>query len=285
MLLRQLLLATIAAAPLAAADAPARILLFTRSQGYEHSVIKPGPDGTSLVERTLATLGKGHAFTIIASKDGGLFTPEKLKEYDAFAFYTTGDLTKEGGDKNPPMGPGGKQALFDAIKAGKGFIGFHSATDTFHGQGPAPDPYAVMIGGEFITHGSQQAPKVTTTDASFPGVDGFGAAMELTEEWYSLKQLAKDLHVVQVLDTSTMQGWMYQRPRYPVTWIHPYGKGRVFYTAIGHRDESWSSPVFQKLVASGIDYALHRITVNDTPNMDAVAPEANTLPLEPPKTK
>jgi type 1 glutamine amidotransferase len=287
-----LLLLVAAAAPLAAADAkPAKILLFTKSSGFEHSVIKPNKDGSPcLVEKTLTELGAKHQFTIVHTKDGGVFTPEKLKEFDAFAFYTTGDLTTAGTDKNPPMSPEGKQALFDAVKAGKGFVGFHSASDTFHAASGAhsyvvdatPDPYALLLGAEFIMHGAQQNPKVVTIDAKFPGIEGFKEGVALQEEWYSLKQFAKDLHVLQVLDTSTMKGNMYERPNYPVTWIHPFGSGKAFYTAMGHRDDVWSNPAYQDLIIGGIDYALGRVKVDDSPNIDTAAPKAGTMPPPPP---
>jgi uncharacterized protein len=288
--LRALTLILFFTAPMAAADKPAKILLFTRSQGFEHSVIKPGKDGQpGLVEQTLTTLGTAHSFTIVHTKDGGVFTPEKLKEFDAFAFYTTGDLTKEGGDKNPPMSPAGKEALFAAIKGGKGFVGFHSASDTFHAASGAhsyvldatPDPYAVMLGAEFIMHGAQQKTKAFTIDPTFPGLETLKDGIELQEEWYSLKQFAKDLHVLQVLDTSTMKGNMYERGPYPVTWIHPYGSGKVFYTAMGHRDDVWANPIFQNIIIGGINYALGRIQPNDKPNIETAAPKAFDMPPAP----
>jgi hypothetical protein len=77
--------------------------------------------------------------------------------------FTTGNLIDPKSiDQTPPMSPKGKQNLLEAVAAGKGFIGFHCASDTFHSQGPAfenqatPDPYIAMIGGEFIRHGRQQ---------------------------------------------------------------------------------------------------------------------------------
>lgn len=295
MSLRTLLLTVIVTAPLAAADTPAKILLFTRSQGFEHSVIKPGKDGSpSLVEQTLTTLGKSNNFTIVHTKDGGYFTPEKLKEFDCIAFYTTGDLTKDGGDKNPPMPAGGKEALFEAVKSGKGFVGFHSASDTFHAASgahsytldPTPDPYAVLLGAEFIMHGKQQKTKAITIDAKFPGIEGFKDVTELQEEWYSLKQFPKELHVLQVLDTSTMEGNMYKRGNYPITWIHPYGKGKVFYTAMGHREDVWGNPIYQQLIVGGINYALQRVKVDDSSNIATAAPKAYDMPPAPePKAK
>jgi hypothetical protein len=83
-----------------------RLLVFTKSSGFEHSVVKRGTNGEpSLVERTLTEMGARDNFEVVCTKDGRVFTPENLRTYDAIFFYTTGDLTKEGTDKNPPMTP------------------------------------------------------------------------------------------------------------------------------------------------------------------------------------
>jgi len=94
---------------------------------------------------------------------------------------------EEGTDKQPPMTAEGKQALFDFVKAGKGFIGTHSASDTFHtdnedprkgperflNHGDKADPYVRFLGGEFtVEHGAQQVAKNTVTNPKFPGFRG-----------------------------------------------------------------------------------------------------------------
>src|SRR6185437_7527408 len=110
---------------------------------------------------------------VVASKDGRLFEPDKIGEWDAFVFMTTGDLTTEGqAEKSPPMSPEGEKAFYDAIRGGKGFIGMHCATDTFghHRHRGADDPFIQMIGGEFVSHGPQQEVEIDIVDAKFPGV-------------------------------------------------------------------------------------------------------------------
>ena len=133
-----------------------------------------------MAERILTEIGKDHGFEVVASKDGRLFEPDKIGQWDAFVFETTGDLTTPGGDKNPPISADGEKAFYDAIRGGKGFMGMHCATDTFghHGQRNkgAEDPYIQMIGGEFITHGNQQPSRIDIADPAFPGIaKGFGA--------------------------------------------------------------------------------------------------------------
>src|ERR1700736_1050431 len=73
------------------------ILMFTRSQGFEHSVIKrSSPDKLGHAEQILTDLGAKNGFEVTCTKDGRVFLPETIAKYDAFFFYTTGDLTKEG---------------------------------------------------------------------------------------------------------------------------------------------------------------------------------------------
>ena len=129
---RLLLLLALAASALAA-DAPKRkILFFTKSSGFEHDVISYKKGMRSFAEKQLSELGKENNWEFVFSKDGSKFSPEYLAQFDTVMFYTTGDLCSEGGDKNPPMSMAGKQALFDYVKSGKGFVGTHSASDTFH---------------------------------------------------------------------------------------------------------------------------------------------------------
>src|SRR4051812_11013096 len=102
------------------------------------------------------------------------------------------------------MSKDGKKALLDAIHSGKGFLGMHCATDTFHSKGSEIDPYIQMIGGEFISHGDQQKIKQDIADPNFPGVDGFGTtSFELNDEWYALKNQPDDLHVILAYDTAS----------------------------------------------------------------------------------
>jgi type 1 glutamine amidotransferase len=152
------------------------------------------------------------------------------------------------------------------------------AEDRYHNDGEAADPYIKMIGGEFIIHGSQQPSHLIVADPAFPGVAAVAPDSRFKEEWYSLKNFAPDLHVVLVQDTSGMVGNPYARPNYPSTWARMYGKGRVFYTNMGHRDDVWNSALFQSVLTGGVNWALGRVDADVSPNLSTVAPGANTLP-------
>lgn len=265
---------------------PKKILMFTKSSGYEHSVIKRADGRLGLAEQIVTDLGKQNGFEVTASKNGGIFSSADVAQYDAFFFYTTGDLRTAGNDKNPPMTPDGKQAFLNLIHEGKGFIGTHSAADTFDTAGnrfdpkPQPylDPYLQMIGAEFIAHDDQQKARINVADKNFPGMAPLGDGVEIVEEWYPFRDYQSDLHVLTILETQGMQGPHYQRPLFPNTWARMHGRGRVFYTALGHREDVWTSGAYQSLLLGGISWALRNVDADVTPNIARVAPHASDIP-------
>lgn len=273
-------------------DAPRRrILFFTKSAGFEHSPIKKTGDQPGFAEKILKEIAAKQNIEVTHTKDGSVFTAENIAKYDGFFFYTTGDLTTPGRDGNPPMSKEGKAAFLEAIRNGKGFVGSHSATDTFHTEpdtedpanryrnhGEAADPYIRMIGGEFIKHGPQQVAKMIVTDRKFPGFAGAGENFELMEEWYSLKDFAPNLHVILVQETAGMMGAPYQRRPFPATWARAHGRGRVFYTSMGHREDVWTNPMFQSMLMGGVQWALGNVEADVTPNLTKVAPGYVDLP-------
>jgi len=268
-----------------------KLLFFTKSSGFEHDVISYKKGQPSFAEKIFLDLGKKESWEFEFSKDGSKFSPEYLAGYDAVIFYTTGDLTLEGTDKNPPMSPAGKQALFDYVKSGKGFVGLHSASDTFHtaneakkgadryaNHGKDADSYICFLGGEFIIHGAQQVATNKVIDKKFPGFENVGDSFAFNEEWYSLKDFNPDIHVLTVIDAPAMSGPMYQRPAYPSTWAREEGKGRVFYTAMGHREDVWTNPTFQSILTGAIHWVTRDVDAAVPPNLKEAAPEAMTNP-------
>jgi len=291
-----------------------RALFFTKSAGFQRSVItrpQATPLELSYAEQIVTDLGAKMGLEITCSKDGNVLSPETRREFDLFVFYTSGDLstdsdkywTEKGPDgknivdtkrlvhKEPAMPLGAKEALLEAVRQGKGFIGFHSATDTFHSPGHVKrqaharrdvdehgrdrfDPYIEMIGGEFTFHGAQQKSTLKALVNAFPGAKPFHDA-SFVEEWYALKDFAPDLHVILAQECTGMDGEMYQRPPFPETWARMHGKGRVFYTSMGHREDVWQKPEFLALAAGALDWTGKRIDLDVSPNVQQVTPEAN----------
>lgn len=327
-----------------------KILMFTRSQGFQHDVVnRSKPDGKKFLgekgklahaEHLLTEWGKKHGFEVTCTKDGRVFVPEEIAKYDAFFFYTTGDLTEEkSADNTPAMTKEGKKYLLDAISNGKGFMGSHCATDTFHSPGDRQknqpvserDPYIQMIGGEFIVHGEQFKAKMKVCSSSFPSVADREEVIshhhrsgrlrlpllplrlrsrssdavtqwqtrqtlsdfDLREEWYSLKNFSSDLHVILAQDSSEANAmWkadtknpkrveggnaFHIRPLHPATWARMHGKGRVFYTSMGHREDVWTNETFQKVLLGGVAWALGNVDADIPANISKVTPQAEVL--------
>jgi uncharacterized protein len=179
-------------------------------------------------------------------------SPEALKNYDAVIFAnTTGNL---------PIPD--KDAFIEWIKSGKGFVGMHSATDTFHEY----KPYIDMIGGEFKAHGAQVGVDAINQDNECPACRQLPGNWEVFDEIYQFKNFDRaKVHGLLTLDKHPND----KTPGdYPISWCKDFGKGRVFYTSLGHRedvwDPSWSdrknskavAEAYQKHILEGIKWAV-----------------------------
>ena len=265
-----------------------RVLYFTRSAGYEHSPVKPLDGGPSYSDNVLTKLGEENNVEVVCTKDGTVFDGD-LDQFDAIAFYTCGDLCNPKSARNtPPMSREGKKRLLAWIAAGGGFVGFHSASDSFHSKGGQNvvqkvedrDPYIQMLGGEFIVHGAQQVATMRVTSPEFPGLEDAGNAFAFNEEWYTLKNFAPDMHVILVQETRGMKGKCYQRPPFPATWARMHGKGRVFFTSLGHREDVWDNPLVQEIIKGGFGWAMKLIDASVEPNLKQATPDCDTLSAE-----
>ncbi len=258
----------------AAADKkPQKVLYFTKSSGFVHSVVNRKGGALAHSEKVLTEMGKKAGFEVVCSQEESVFDGD-LDQFDLIAFYTTGKVIS---DER-------KAKLLKTIHDGKGFVGFHCATDTFHG-GKALDPYLAMVGAEFTGHGSQQKATMKIVSPDFPGLKGLGDSFALAEEWYTFHKFLPDLHVILVQETKGMTDGLYQRPPYPATWARMHGKGRVFYTSMGHREDVWTNPIFQQIALGGIAWALHNVDADVTPNIATVTPHADDNATEVKKAK
>ncbi|MCS7238190.1 MAG: ThuA domain-containing protein [Thermoguttaceae bacterium] len=264
---------------------PKRILFFTKNNGYYHEIVRrKKPDEYSFAERVLVELGRKANVEVLCTKDGRVFDQD-LDQFDGFAFYCNEDLTEPGTENEPPMSPAGKRRLLEAIAAGKGFIGFHSTSACWRTPGPAyensprVDPFIAMLGGEFIAHGPQQEALLRVISEVFPRARQLSpdGEIRLFDEWYALKNFARDLHVILVQETEGMEGECYNRPPFPSTWARHHERGRVFYTSLAHTEAVWTHRFFQTLIMGAFDWTLRRVDIELPPNLLEVTPEADVL--------
>lgn len=271
-----------------AQEKPMRILYFDRSTGYIHPPTIPNAEGKTVCGEALRSLGKKLGFEVDCTKDSAVFEGD-LSKYDAFIFYTCGNLDQKGPDGSPGMSEKGIFNFYNAIRTGTGFVGIHSATDTWKtpGEGFENQPasartgYINMIGGQFIVHGAQQKTTLRVADGSSPFLSTKGASFEYFDEWYTLKNFNPDLHVLLVQETAGMNidggNKCYNRPPYPCTWIRKEGEGRVAYMSLGHNNTSFWDETAEGIMSDLILMVTKKIDVDLTPNMDKVCPDASVL--------
>jgi type 1 glutamine amidotransferase len=268
------------------------VLLLTKSSGFEHSSIRRTDGAPSHVERVLAELGRRDGFVLEATKDASRIRADVLSDFDVVVFYTTGDLTRRGGegagpfagDGEPAMASDGLSALLAWIRAGGGFVGYHCASDTFHSDPARPgeiSPYVAMLGGEFETHGAQFEGLVRVVDREHPVTRDAPSELRRLDEWYLFRNVAVDaIHVLRVLDPGAERARqpLYDRDPYPVVWTRTYGVGRVYYDAMGHREEVWDDLEFQSSVARALRWAAGDGPAASEPNYARVVQRGGSTP-------
>jgi hypothetical protein len=241
------------------------VLYLTKSSGFEHSVVQRNGDRLSHSEQIMVELGAKNGFRVICTKDAGMINAKNLADFDTVMFYTTGDLTQVGEkDSGSVMTEQGRKELLDWIRAGGGFFGSHTVTDTFHGN----EEFMTMMGGEFLTHGKQQYTTIKVVDPKFPAMIGLPVEFRMIDEYYVNKNinLGKNMHILLMLDTAGMEGDAYQIPPYPITWCSNYGKGRVFISPLGHREDVWEMPMFQGMIVKALNWTFGDVPGDAAPN-------------------
>lgn len=246
------------ATPTQAADGKKpRVLMVTQSAGFRHgSVTRRGDlSPAEIAMRDLASRTK--LFEIDFTQDvANDFTREALDQADILFFYTTGKL---------PIAPDVLDYfLNDWLKQpGKGFVGTHSATDTYKNHAP----YYKMINGTFNGHPWNAGSLVTITvhDKEHPASRVWGDEFEIRDEIYQFRNF--DPKAVRVLMSLNMAKTQTKKPYHvPIAWVRDYGKGKCFYISLGHREDVWTNPVYQKSLEGGIRWILGLEPGDATPN-------------------
>ncbi len=221
-----------------------KALLFTKTDGFHHESILEGVS-------TIRQLASRNDFTVDWHENATIFNDKALEKYDAIILLnTTGNiLTNE------------QQAAFEKfIRAGKGFVGIHSASDTEY-EWPW---YTKMVGMMFKIHPKNQTAYLKVENTNFPGMERFPAKLLWTDEWYEFgERKADDLKFLLSVDEKSYNPyakWGENEGKgmgnfHPVSWYHPYDGGRAFYTALGHIPLTFSDQIFQNHIYGGIYWA------------------------------
>jgi uncharacterized protein len=265
------------------AQAPRKKLLFlTHAALYKHTSLAPA-------EKAVAELGASGGFDVTTLEgfkqdsdkiDLSMISPAYLSQFDGLMLMTNGNL---------PLTLDQKKAIVDYVRDGHGLIGVHCASLTMYDYPEFGD----VLGGYYrrsivptnridLNH----IGVLKVEDPSHPATRMLGAGWPLVEEFYQFGTAVWDasrpteqisqvgrlhipmafsrerVHVLLSLDTTKMDigdlgPEVVKGGDYPQAWSRTFGRGRSFYTALGHRDDIWSAdPVFRAHVRGGIRWAL-----------------------------
>lgn len=216
-----------------------KVLVFSLTRGYRHSNIEAG-----IV--AIKKLGTENNFTVDATEDSSYFSDDILKKYKAIIFLS-------------PTGSGfftekEKSAFQNFIHRGGGFVGIHAATDCLYNW----SWYGSMVGAYFSNHPAVQSALLIVNDKNHYSTNALPSSWMHTDEWYNFKSFNKEVHVLLKVDETSYKGGE-MNGDHPVSWYHEFEGGHIFYTALGHTLEDFTSDsLFLKHLSGGIRYALNR---------------------------
>ncbi len=239
---------------------PRKLLVYVESKGYYH-------DSIPVAALALKKMGEktGAYEATLTDDEVGTWNLDTLNQFDGiFMDNCVGDH---------PKTDQGKKDFIEYIKSGHGLAGCHAAADCNHNW---PE-YFDMLGGEFGGHPWGRA-SIKNEDPTNPINQMFdGKGFVQADEMYTFKMVnakrpegyGRDkLHILLSIDmpNSHYQDTTRKDGDYAISWIHEYGKGHVFYTAIGHSRYNFWNPIMLKHYLAGIQYALGDLKADDTPS-------------------
>lgn len=237
-----------------------KLLAIGEEKGYRHEAVT---HALATIERMGRESGLWDTYirtdTEPLTKKKLEYNAKNLNDFDAVVFYTGGTLEMDDQQK--------ADFLSFIHEDGKGFVGIHSATITFTNW---PE-YGKMIGGYFDEHpwGTFEAP-VVVDDPNFPGMAQWPHAFTIKDEIYQVKDFSREqCRVLMSLDASKLNldnARVHRKDKdFAVAWAKMYGKGRVYYSTLGHVVENWDDPAFQKMYSGAIQWALGLVDGDTAP--------------------
>jgi len=268
-----------------AQDSPKRVLLLTHNTFYNHSNLEA-------IEAVLPEWGKSAGFAVTSLEgyrqttacttqkpcgpevaDLSMVTRDYLSQFDAIVASTNGEL---------PFTDEGKQALVDFVRNdGKGIVFLHQSMVTMYGFKPWGELLGAYMGRGVLfdgTNTSKRPAVMKVEDRTHPATRNLPEHWTLDDEFYQFSKTTgvlgptqvpvplafdrKNVHVLISFDsertnfTGAPEGWA-KGGDYPQAWYQTPGKGRTFYTAIGHREDLWRrDATYREFVIGAIRWVL-----------------------------
>jgi uncharacterized protein len=229
---------------LRAADPP-RVLVYQKNgKGFVH-------DNREASAKALQEIGAESGFGVDVSSDPAVFRDESLKKYRALIFANTNN---EGFDTDAQ-----REAFQRFLRGGGGYVGIHSST----GSERTWDWFQKMQGAKFLRHPPLQKFGIHVLDAAHPATSHLEKKWVWEDECYFFTSLNPAIHVLMAADTAALLDPKRDKEPgaklngvFPLAWCHEFEGARVFYTALGHKKEYYSDPVFRKHLLGGIRWAM-----------------------------
>lgn len=224
-----------------------KILVYTKNgEGFVHDNI---PNSI----RAFQEMGEQHGFHVDVSEDPADFTDENLRQYQALVFSNTNNDVFDTDAQ--------RVALMRYIQAGGGFVGIHSASGTERKW----KWFKQLLGATFYWHDVYQPFTVDLIDHDHPSVAHLKRRWHRPhgDEFYYLKEMSVNLHVIAVNDATTLKG---ENPKrldtfgdvFPSVWCHEFDGGRSWYTSLGHSKEDYSDPEFRAHLLGGLRWVVEQ---------------------------
>jgi type 1 glutamine amidotransferase len=239
-------LVAVALVGVATARAETRILLFTKTAGFQHASIA---EGVTMISELAAEEG----LQLVVTDDAGAFSAANLATYNAvISLSTTGDLFTAS-----------QQAAFRGfIQGGGGWVGIHAAADAEYSW----PWYGNLLGNGawFDSHPSIQEASLMVEDHSHPGSGTFPSTLTFLEEWYNFQANPRPaVEVILTVDEASYDpGDGAMGADHPIAWWHEFDGGRAFYTALGHRRETYQNSFFREQIRGALLWAAGLLVCN-----------------------
>ncbi len=220
------------------------VLIFSKTNGFRHESIEPGIDA-------LQKAGKKKGWDVRTTENGAFFNDDYLRRFKVVVFLsTTGDILTADQEK----------AFERFVENGGGYVGIHAASDTEYSW----DWYDHLLGTHFRDHPlfPEHTPEaeIITDTRTHPTTKHLPAKWRKVDEWYNFKQSVRGKDSIQVLLTLNEASYKATLPKamggdHPISWTNTVRKGRVFYTGMGHTNETFTDPNAMPHIVAGIDWA------------------------------
>ncbi len=232
----------------------AAILVFTKTTGFRHA------ESIDASIPLLKSLGEKHPYFVYETADGGVFNSEQLKQFSLVIFdNSTGRVLND--DQ--------QAALENYVEQGGSLMGIHGAGDDSHHW----DWYEKnLLGAKFSHHPLnpqfQQADVRMSENVDSLFSKNLVKQWSNTDEWYVFFNQPKDVTVLysingdKIIPNGNML-WMTDKnfgmgANHPVAWYRKVGKGKTFYTSMGHSAAVWGNPDYLKLIEQGIAWSIQK---------------------------